>query len=51
NIEPDTDAADANALMATLNDADFVVSISAYNSAPVKQVADVMLPAANFMET
>ena len=51
NIEPDTDAADANALMATLNDADFVVSISAYNSASVKQVADVMLPAANFMET
>jgi len=51
NIEPDTDAADANALMATLNDADFVVSISAYNSRSVKQVADVMLPAANFMET
>jgi len=51
NIEPDTDAADANALMATLNDADFVVSISAYNSASVKQVADVILPAANFMET
>ena len=51
NIEPDTDAADANALMATLNDADFVVSISAYNSASVKRVADVMLPAANFMET
>ena len=51
NIEPDTDAADANALMATLNDAEFVVSISAYNSSSVKQVADVMLPAANFMET
>jgi len=51
NIEPDTDAADANALMATLNDADFVVSITAYNSASIKQAADVMLPAANFMET
>ncbi len=51
NIEPDTDAADANSLMATLADADFVVSISAYNSSSVKQVADVMLPAANFMET
>jgi NADH-quinone oxidoreductase subunit G len=51
NVEPDTDAADANALMATLNETDFVVSISAYNSASVKQVADVMLPAANFMET
>jgi len=51
NIEPDTDAADANALMAMLDDTDFVVSITAYNSASVKQVADVMLPAANFMET
>ncbi|MFV9614378.1 MAG: NADH-quinone oxidoreductase subunit NuoG [Gammaproteobacteria bacterium] len=51
NIEPDTDAADANALMATLDAADFVVSLSAYNSESVKQVADVMLPAANFMET
>ncbi len=51
NIEPDTDAADASALMATLDAADFVVSISAYNSASVQQVADVMLPAANFMET
>lgn len=51
NIEPDTDAADAKALMKTLGEADFVVSITAYNSASVKQVADVMLPAANFMET
>ncbi|HHJ36575.1 MAG TPA: NADH dehydrogenase (quinone) subunit G [Gammaproteobacteria bacterium] len=51
NIEPDTDVADANALMTTLQEADFVVSISAYNSASVKKVADVMLPAANFMET
>ncbi len=51
NIEPDTDAANAKALMATLNEADFVVSVSAYNSASVRQVADVMLPAASFMET
>ena len=51
NIEPDTDAANAKALMATLDEADFVVSVSAYNSASVKQVADVMLPAASFMET
>ena len=51
NVEPDTDAADANSLMATLDAADFVVSISSYNSSSVKQVADVMLPAANFMET
>ncbi len=51
NIEPDTDAANAKALMTTLNNADFVVSISAYSSASVKQAADVMLPAANFMET
>jgi len=51
NIEPDTDAANAKELMATLKEADFVVSVSAYNSASVKQVADVLLPAASFMET
>ncbi len=51
NIEPDTDAANAKALMATLKETDFVVSVSAYNSASVRQVADVMLPAASFMET
>jgi NADH-quinone oxidoreductase subunit G len=51
NIEPDTDAANAQQLMATLDDADFVVSVSAYDSASLKQVADVMLPAASFMET
>ncbi|HEB82474.1 MAG TPA: NADH dehydrogenase (quinone) subunit G [Gammaproteobacteria bacterium] len=51
NIEPDTDAADASSLMASLDAADFVVSLSSYNSASVKQVADVMLPAAAFTES
>jgi NADH-quinone oxidoreductase subunit G len=51
NIEPDTDASNANKLLAMLKQADFVVSISAYNSASVQSVADVMLPAASFMET
>ena len=51
NIEPDTDVANANQLMATLNDADFVVSVSSYNSASLEKVADVILPAANFTET
>ncbi len=51
NIEPDTDAANAKQLLATLDEADFVVSISAYNSASLKDVADVLLPAASFMET
>ncbi|MBT8118805.1 MAG: molybdopterin-dependent oxidoreductase, partial [Gammaproteobacteria bacterium] len=51
NIEPDTDAANAQQLMATLDYADFVVSVSAYESASLKRVADVMLPAACFMET
>ena len=51
NIEPDTDVANAKELMATLKEADFVVSVSAYNSTSVKQVADVLLPAASFMET
>lgn len=51
NIEPDTDALNAQQLLATLNETDFVVSVSAYNSAAVKSVADVLLPAAGFMET
>jgi NADH-quinone oxidoreductase subunit G len=51
NIEPDTDATNANELMATLNEADFVVSVTAYNSASLKNVADVMLPSAVFTET
>jgi len=51
NIEPDTDAANAKALLAMLADAEFVVSVSAYNSASLKDVADVLLPAASFMET
>jgi len=51
NIEPDTDVADARALMSALDAADFVVSVSAYNSASLKKVADVMLPAAVFTET
>jgi len=51
NIEPDTDALDAKALMASLLATDFVVSVSSYNSASLKQVADVLLPAAAFTET
>ena len=51
NIEPDTDATNAKELLGTLNNADFVVSISAYNSASLKDVADVLLPAASFTET
>jgi len=51
HIEPDTDAADANRLMATLQACDFVVSVSCYQSASLKQLADVLLPAANFTET
>lgn len=51
NIEPDTDAANAKALLAMLGKSDFVVAVSAYNSASLKNVADVLLPAASFMET
>jgi NADH-quinone oxidoreductase subunit G len=51
NIEPDTDAVNANELLATLKEADFVASVSTYNSVSVKSIADVMLPAASFMET
>jgi NADH-quinone oxidoreductase subunit G len=51
NIEPDTDAANAGELMATLAQADFVVAVTAYHSASLKKNADVMLPAASFTET
>ena len=34
-----------------LDESDFVVSVSAYNSASLKEAADVLLPAASFMET
>ncbi len=51
NVEPDTDALNAKALMSMLDQTDFVVSVSAYNSAAVNNVADVLLPAASFMET
>jgi NADH-quinone oxidoreductase subunit G len=51
NVEPDTDALNAKALLSMLERTDFVVSVSAYNSASVKNVADVLLPAASFMET
>jgi NADH-quinone oxidoreductase subunit G len=51
NVEPDTDAANAGEMMATLAQADFVAAITAYNSASLKKTADVMLPAASFSET
>ena len=51
DVEPDTDAANAGELMATLCNADFVVAVTAYNSASLKKTADVMLPAASFTET
>ncbi len=51
NIEPDSDAVNANELLATLEQADFVAAVSTYSSASVKSIADVMLPAASFMET
>lgn len=51
NVEPDTDAANARELLAALQTADFVVSVSAYKSASLKAVADVLLPAAGFTET
>ena len=38
-------------MLATLNETDFVVSVSAYNSDSIKNVADVLLPAASFAET
>ncbi len=51
NIEPDADMANAGQAMAALEQAKHVIAINAYVSDALKQVADVILPAAGFAET
>jgi len=51
NVEPDLDAAMSRALMDSLSSNNFVVAISAFNSAALQETADVLLPAAAFAET
>ncbi|WP_114649793.1 NADH-quinone oxidoreductase subunit NuoG [Pseudothauera hydrothermalis] len=49
--EPDLDFADPSAAMAALGSARLVVALSAFQSASLREVADVMLPIAPFTET
>ncbi|MBK1723075.1 NADH-quinone oxidoreductase subunit NuoG [Thiocystis violacea] len=50
-IEPDRDLADAAGAMAAIGTADFVVACSAFRSAALDSVADVLLPVGAFAET
>jgi NADH-quinone oxidoreductase subunit G len=49
--EPDLDFADPAATMTALGSAQLVVALSAFQSASLREVADVMLPVAPFAET
>jgi NADH-quinone oxidoreductase subunit G len=51
NVEPEYDCNDAAAASAAVNAAEFVVSISPFASASMKQAADVLLPIGPFTET
>ena len=51
NLEPDLDVAMSRALMDSLSSNNFVVAVSAFNSAALQETADVLLPAAAFSET
>lgn len=50
-IEPEFDCADGTASLAAVQQADFVVNLSAYASSTMKEYADVILPIAVFAET
>ena len=51
DVEPAFDAADPSAAKAALEKAEMVVAMSAFKSAAVLEVADVLLPVAPFTET
>jgi NADH-quinone oxidoreductase subunit G len=51
NVEPELEAADPQAAMAALQGAEFVVSLTAYQSPALQDYADVMLPIGLFTET
>ncbi|HEW97432.1 MAG: NADH-quinone oxidoreductase subunit G [Candidatus Parabeggiatoa sp. nov. 3] len=50
-LEPELDSCDGAAAIAALNKADFVVSLSAYQTPTMETYADVILPIALFAET
>lgn len=51
NVEPEFDAANPSVAMKTIDDADFVISMSSYISEEMKLSADVFLPVSPFSET
>ena len=51
NIEPDTDLPNPAAARAALSKANTVIALSAYKSADLLEVADVILPISTFTET
>jgi NADH-quinone oxidoreductase subunit G len=50
-LEPELDSWDGAAALSTLNKADFVVSLSAYQTPAIESYADVILPIGLFTET
>jgi NADH-quinone oxidoreductase subunit G len=50
-VEPDLDVANPAATMSAVASAQLVVALSAFDSASLREVADVMLPTAPFSET
>ncbi len=51
NTEPELDCADSELATESLNKADFVVSITAYDTAVMREYANVLLPMAGFVES
>ncbi|MBI2379664.1 MAG: NADH-quinone oxidoreductase subunit G [Gammaproteobacteria bacterium] len=51
SVEPELDSADGAAALKALNNAEFVVSLSAFNDGAARDYADVLLPVAAFTET
>ncbi len=51
NVEPDADVNQASAMMSALDSAGHVIAINSFDSDALRQVADVILPAAAFGET
>lgn len=51
NVEPEFDTANPSIALKSVNDADFVISMSSYVTDEMKAYADVLLPVAPFSET
>lgn len=51
NVEPEFDSANSSSAMKSVNDADFVISMSPYVTDEMKEYADVLLPVSPSSET